>query len=991
MEEARTRPIPENGERAFLKSMRCRSLERTFLENTAAGYASSGEIVAICADPGMGKTQIATAIARRIPSDETEVISLSGLDGELAGIRLTKAARRIGPRLRKGSRICVIVDDICPADEYDVERIDRSILRLQKLGAYIILTMRPEAEQVLDGLDRNVRIGKDDLMMSESDLAPLMRAKAIMGESGGVPELVDVLQTHPPMLGVPDAFLPAFGETLSRIARDSLRDTLLDEERMVRFAAMLLGNGTWDELQASAGGQHPREAASALSEAALVLVDHAAKTFRCIGLEDDIGLMYCSEVLCRAVDLWPDVAAAAAGVLVERGEVRRASRIANWLDPERRCALGLRYGLDFLNAGETAIVRDALAAPSYSEDVSPHAFETLSWAYGSVWSQDVDAADACPNRDFATAVDERDHRRAKMLAHARELLGDASCVGSIESFDRSDGMAAALSAHIDALALLECGRMGDCCSLLKVKGPYDAGETFAGALLAIDEEVARMLAFDQEPPDYERMRLSEEYFERMGFSPLVGWGGIVGSIRDAIAGIVAPHGLDAAAALAERRGNTVLAAALCCAVALTDLLRKVPVNAHVKAAHAISLAEKGSCHAISDIAAIFLAISADCIDEPAAYRRLARRSWSCEGLESIGGLVCEALSEDGWHAKEAPVPYDYLWLVKAIANLPGAMSRRFRMLLHPTWQKHLSELENGEREQENTAIVAIDTPPEQVHQPYASLPKVVEIRLLGEFTVLVDGVEIPARTLVSRSAGNVLALLAAVPAHSLKRVELIDSVWPGTDYVTGRDRIYQAVCRIRKLVKEIDEDLEPIALARNDGIIRFNAGQVTCDVDDFAEAARTVMGVEGSEEEVIEAVQRMEALYRGRLFMPPQDGAGVMRGRDRELRRLFSDAMVLGSEAALRMGKRRLAVHFAERAARVESSREDVACTLIRALKAAGRQGEAVKHYRSFVKRASRSKGWRPSKELRESIGSLIVDQGQPPSPFGGADSAVRA
>ena len=98
--EERVHPGVEGVESAFLKSARCRGLERTFLETTAAGRVAAGDIVAICSDPGMGKTQLATAIMGHLSFDVFETISLSGLDEDLACIRLAKASRRISPNLR---------------------------------------------------------------------------------------------------------------------------------------------------------------------------------------------------------------------------------------------------------------------------------------------------------------------------------------------------------------------------------------------------------------------------------------------------------------------------------------------------------------------------------------------------------------------------------------------------------------------------------------------------------------------------------------------------------------------------------------------------------------------------------------------------------------------------------------------------------------------------------------------------------------------------
>jgi hypothetical protein len=101
------------------------SLRRTFLESMVAGHAASGEVIAICADPGTCKTQLAKAVSRILPVDDTVVVQLTGLDADMASARLARLVRRFGQRLRKGRRLCFIIDDVCAVDECSIELLDR--------------------------------------------------------------------------------------------------------------------------------------------------------------------------------------------------------------------------------------------------------------------------------------------------------------------------------------------------------------------------------------------------------------------------------------------------------------------------------------------------------------------------------------------------------------------------------------------------------------------------------------------------------------------------------------------------------------------------------------------------------------------------------------------------------------------------------------------------------------------------------------------------
>ena len=213
------------------------------------------------------------------------------MDVEAASARLIREARRLGTRLRSGAQICAIVDDVPPADEYEADRMARSISRLRMQGARVIITLRPEAEQLLDALDACMRVGKSDLLVRPGEVAPSGHTEEIMDASGGIPELVGVLQDHGADEGVPMGLHPAYGEALCRIARRALRESLLEQDRIIRFCALLLGSGTWDELGRVAGGCGPEAVEAALGDCALATTGPGDRIFSCVGVDQVGGLL----------------------------------------------------------------------------------------------------------------------------------------------------------------------------------------------------------------------------------------------------------------------------------------------------------------------------------------------------------------------------------------------------------------------------------------------------------------------------------------------------------------------------------------------------------------------------------------------------------------------------------------------------------------------------------------------------------------------------
>ena len=82
MDDGRLRTRRSRGALALPRGTRCRGVERAFIEGALAGYAAEDEIIALCADPGMGKTQLAAAIASYC-RDHVPTATSASFDGEV--------------------------------------------------------------------------------------------------------------------------------------------------------------------------------------------------------------------------------------------------------------------------------------------------------------------------------------------------------------------------------------------------------------------------------------------------------------------------------------------------------------------------------------------------------------------------------------------------------------------------------------------------------------------------------------------------------------------------------------------------------------------------------------------------------------------------------------------------------------------------------------------------------------------------------------------
>ena len=68
----------------------------------------------------------------------------------------------------------------------------------------------------------------------------------------------------------------------------------------------------------------------------------------------------------------------------------------------------------------------------------------------------------------------------------------------------------------------------------------------------------------------------------------------------------------------------------------------------------------------------------------------------------------------------------------------------------------------------------------------------VEVRLLGGFTVLVDGVPTPASRWTRRPASALVKLLALAPRGRLHRDRVVDALWPDLALDVALPRLHKA-------------------------------------------------------------------------------------------------------------------------------------------------------------------------------------------------------
>ena len=221
---------------------------------------------------------------------------------------------------------------------------------------------------------------------------------------------------------------------------------------------------------------------------------------------------------------------------------------------------------------------------------------------------------------------------------------------------------------------------------------------------------------------------------------------------------------------------------------------------------------------------------------------------------------------------------------------------------------------------------------------------------------------------------TLLAMLAVAPGHSMGRFELVEALWPGTDFSRGKESLYSALSSLRKALGQRGSGVRYIV--GEAGRVRLSEDCVSVDVDQFMEKMNFV-AAGGSDAALVERCVELSGEYRGGIVPLASDANGMFRRCREELSRRYSDALVLGAEAALRMHDARRATWLAHAAAAETPLREDVEASLLRALVADGRGMEAVERYADYARRMVTEVGQPPSGKLRNLCRELGVEAGE--------------
>lgn len=929
-------------------------------------------MLALCAEPGFCQGAYLTTLLDEAGHNGAKTLryDLRGKDPDTASSLMVKAARHAS---RLHSDVFVCFDYVPSSDEVCVRRQARALRRLWEGGTSVAFSILPEGSQLLEVLPECRTLRSRDLLVgSVLSARPGDGGYWLRELSWGIPSLVEVLLSESDDSAGESIIPRAYYDALSELVSGSLRMQLSDEELCLRLAVYLLGRGTSGDLLRVAGREANELFDDLRVNVPLVEIAPSLDEFRSITSISLESLRACLPALAPVCSVFPDICPACVDVLLERGDIERASLLLTLPRAEGAYGAALASATALLEASHTTVLANALDHVPSADALSPRYRCALRAALGSLMENRSEET-PCRARDVAGV--HGPSRDLLLFADARGFLRAQRPLVPFSDSGWTD-LGRRLLAHREACELMARGRLSAAMRVLVANPPGSVSGSVSASLLCLDFELARILLGDAPGSSQIEVGAASALLSSQEVSGLRGYVDCLGLVRAALVGFSGADGeASSLIARSERRRDTLVQVVALLAGCVIDLRAGACARANVRSTLSLAIARSSGLGYLGRVASLLCGVSRYLLGE-GCYR--PESDGEGDDLDAVCSLVCKAMGSTEISDEREEVPREALWLLLVLEEGMGALSQRLReltparwgqsmRLMRANWEKRSAgEDEGGQSHVCASALGddATDVPP-------------IEVRLLGEFELLVGGTPVLDGRLEHRNAKPMLEYLVLQRGGSAKRYQLVEQIWPECDYATGFGRIYQATSVLRSAVGEVRPGLDPFVIGRSTKAVTLDRTLVRCDVDEFRACAREA--ADGTDDErVLEMARRSEGLYGGDLYMPSVDATGFVASMREELRHLYVDAMVAGSDAALRLGRGRTAVRLATNALSADEMREDAVTSLVRALKASGRNAEAIQRYQAYAARLLQVADRPPSKQLRRAIGEGTIRRSAP-------------
>lgn len=930
----------------------------------------SGHVFLISAEPGMGKTTILRHVIDGLDSsrDYAKYIDLGR--GKSSGVtsRIQKACQAAQIHFPSSGQSVVALDNLPASDESEMHKRARAIRTASRCGCTILVAFLPEAEGIAQELSDASLCRSSDLLIGGSYTSSRYTLEGdVYSYTHGIAQLVRPFATDGHAGGRID-IRPQYLTALSDMVARSLRPTLMEEERRLRLAMLELGKGDISELEGAAGKLDATLISDLSRDAPFFGVNISDGSFCCAGVWDERCLGNLDLDASRLPRGYEAISSNVIRVLTGRGEYARAGILMNALGLQNCRDVVLEHAGEFIDAGCSSIVESALCGAQEAADVNDEAAAEARTALVCVHG---DAREYSKLRDGLVVPSLGPTVQA--FVELRDFLSGRVSYG----IPRECGMCQthvqrALDAVLTAANLLRCMRYEEAYTYLMGLPERLVSSSASSAILWTEYVVSAYLCgsapTEEEAAEFDGVL---RFSETCGI-PLLRLA--ASTARPFASALVGRSCHEPAVEACVQRfaiaGDRFVQAVCLLAAAISDQRGGAGARAYVRLGQAAEMAGQFREPYLVAITHLLQCAVRSTLGEKVSAEEVLSAEVP-DGLIPVSNALAAAIRPARQTRADllsrvllSPSPKGAAWLVSVLSHDFGRLSARFRNAVPRLWT---DEADRVTRAVEGRLGEPSGHEGEGAKDGRRDGYR-LDVSLLGGLRVKVNGVPVSEMRLERRRAKSLLVLLAATQSHEARRYEVMETVWPEFDFHDARQRVYEATSVLRtELTEKMGQsDGKPLVSNRGAGTLGLNLRCLHCDVDDFEDLARQILSkAPRPTREAAAEFEKVEALYRGELYVPVVDGAGLIEQRRNDLRSLYVDVMVAAAEWAIDARRYPTAVHYAQQACNADGLREDAEIALLRAFGCMGRRADAERSYRTFAHEMVRVLHQPPSKELR--------------------------
>ena len=252
------------------------------------------------------------------------------------------------------------------------------------------------------------------------------------------------------------------------------------------------------------------------------------------------------------------------------------------------------------------------------------------------------------------------------------------------------------------------------------------------------------------------------------------------------------------------------------------------------------------------------------------------------------------------------------------------------------------------------------------------MEQTIEIKMLGRFSILVDGVDIASQLSKSKKGIALLQYLILQEGASVPNQQLYEVLWPSESSSNPESALKTLISRMRTILGKYSDELSR-CIVTDRGSYRFNmALQTKVDLFEFKRIQTKLMAKRGIDEEDLPLYEHAVALFTGDLLSDGNGQESWASAHHIELHGSYLKLIYRYLDELERLERFDEVTYVCRKALEIDSFDEKLHISLMNAMLKLGSINEALMQHKHATEIYYKYLGMQPTEGIREFYKKII-------------------